>query len=213
MSAETEDDAGPAAAAAARGSGVYITVEGIDGSGKSTVAERLADELGAVLVSEPDDTVWTGEAARAAMRSETGPYTDALLLMADRAEHLHRRVLPALRRGETVVSDRGGDSTHAYQSMRVDCPEPLSWFDAVMAPWDVRPDMTLWLDCPVDEALSRLGPQGDPYERREVLEHAAGVYAELAAREPSRFVRVDASLDPDEVRRRCLDAALEVVRP
>jgi len=182
---------------------MYVTVEGIDGSGKTTLVETLAEENGDYeATSEPTDgRLWTGDAAREAIDRDTSPVTDALLQMADRAEHLHRVVLPALEGDGVIVSDRGSDSTYAYQTRKVAewlDGHPAEWIDAVLDDWDVEPDLTILLDLPVADAVER-GGESDEYEAAERLYATRGIYLSRAAREPDRFVVIDATMGADAV--------------
>lgn len=183
----------------------YVTVEGIDGSGKTTLVEGLVDELDdAVRTAEPDDTMWTGRAVREAMDRETEPWTDALLFCADRAEHLGRTVLPALEAGSTVVSDRGHDSTFAYQAPRLadvsdmDERETRAWLDGVYAPWNVEPDVTLWVDVPVGTALDRMSGE-EKWANRSHLERVRDNYELLYDMNPTRIRWIDGEQEPERV--------------
>jgi len=172
----------------------YITIEGIDGCGKSTLANLLAqDHPDALLTQEPVDGTWTGEAVRTALRRETGPYTDALLFMADRAEHLHGTVRPALEDGRTVISDRSADSTYAYQSLRVDDVDAFEWFDACYEPWDVEPDLTLWIDVEPETAIERVDGE-EKYERLETLREVRKNYKTMNETK-DRYYRIDGEQD------------------
>lgn len=178
--------------------GFYCTVEGLDGAGTTTIAEKLCVHLDDPLPTrEPYDEIWTGRAVREALSRDTAPMTDVFLFMADRAEHLDGFVKPALEDGRTVVSDRGADSTYAYQPERIEnviSRDAFEWLDALYAPWDVRPDVTVYLDVSVDTALERCDGE-EKYEKREFLERARKRYERQARRHPDRFVRVDAEQD------------------
>jgi dTMP kinase len=180
----------------------YVTIEGVDGCGKGTLVEGLRRELGddVVFTREPYEQIWTGEAVREALVSDTADFTDCFLFMADRAEHLRRMVLPALEDGRTVVSDRSADSTYAYQSLRIEdhVANPFAFFDTCYAPWDLEPDLTLYLDVPVDVALDRMDG-GEKYERREFTERVRRNYEVLARMHEHRYVRIDGTLPPEEV--------------
>lgn len=187
--------------------GLYITVEGIDGCGKSTLVDGLRDKFPeARFTEEPKAGLWTGEAVREALVSDTGPFTDALLFMADRAEHLHRLVKPALADGRMVISDRSADSTYAYQARRVETLEPFSWFDACYAPWDVEPDLTIWIDVDPEVAIERV--DGDEkYERVETLREVRDNYERLNMMH-NRYHRVDGEQEPGRVLGEAIDAIL-----
>jgi dTMP kinase len=184
---------------------VLITLEGIDGTGKSTLVRlleaRLAD-LGPVFTREPT-TAWTGEAVRRGIAEEVDPIAEALLFAADHAAHIATVVKPALADGRLVVSDRYSDSRYAYQSVvlagRV--PDPLGWLKALHDGWTVPPDQTFLLVLGVGEAMRRIGTHDrrEHFEKAEVLEKVQAAYIDLAEAEPSRFVLVDAEKEREEI--------------
>jgi len=186
---------------------VLITLEGIDGSGKTTLVtqlqHRLAD-LEPVFTREPT-TAWTGRAVRRGIAEEVDPIAEALLFAADHAAHLASVVRPALALGRAVLSDRYSDSRYAYQSVVLDgrLPEPLAWLRALHDGWTVPPDQTFLLVLPIDQAMRRLGGnhgRREHFEQAEVLERVQAAYMALAEAEPWRFVLVDATKEKREVR-------------
>jgi dTMP kinase len=191
---------------------MYVTVEGVDGAGTTTLVEKLSEVYaGAVFTAEPDDTHFTGETVREALSRETAPVADALLFMADRAEHLEHTVKPALAQGRMVVSDRGHDSTYAYQGHRLAgrMVDPDGWFDTCYAPWNMEPDLTLFLDVSLSTAKERLAGSEDKYEGDEQLLLSAILnYRQMAEDNPHRFRRIDAEQSPDAVRER----AVQIIR-
>ena len=182
-----------------------MTLEGIDGTGKSTLLValkgKLAD-LNPVFTREPGST-WVGEAVRRAVAEQIDPVTEATLFVADHAAHLATVVRPALDNKKLVISDRYSDSRFAYQSVTLDgvIPDPDGWLRAMHNGWSIVPDKTILLVIPVDEALARLaGKTGrEHFERREVLEKVQDRYLAFARMEPSRFVIVDALLEKEEI--------------
>jgi len=184
---------------------VLVTLEGIDGTGKSTLLValkgKLAD-LNPVFTREPGST-WVGEAVRRAVAEQIDPVTEATLFVADHAAHLATVVRPALDNKKLVISDRYSDSRFAYQSVTLDgvIPDPDGWLRAMHNGWSIVPDKTILLVIPVDEALARLaGKTGrEHFERREVLEKVQDRYLAFARMEPSRFVVVDALLEKEEI--------------
>jgi dTMP kinase len=196
---------------------VLVTLEGIDGTGKSTVLaalkEKLAD-LDPVFTREPGAT-WVGESVRRAIAEQIDPITEATLFVADHAAHLATVVRPALAAGKLVISDRYSDSRFAYQSVTLDgvIPEPEKWLQAMHNGWSIVPDKTILLVIPVDDALARLSTKSgrEHFERREILEKVQNRYLEFARAEPDRFVIVDAMLDKDEVARFVGDTIRQVV--
>jgi dTMP kinase len=184
---------------------LLITIEGIDGTGKSTLIaalkEKLAD-LDPVFTREPGAT-WVGEAVRRAIKEQTDPVTEATLFVADHAAHLATCVRPALAQGKLVISDRYTDSRYAYQSVTLDgiVPNPVEWLQAMHNHWSIVPDKTFLLVLSVDAALARLSEKNgrEHFERREVLEKVQNNYLEFARNEPSRFVIVDAQKEKEEI--------------
>jgi len=196
---------------------LLVTLEGIDGTGKSTLLlalkESLAD-LDPVFTREPGAT-WVGESVRRAIAEQIDPITEATLFVADHAAHLATVVRPALAAGKLVISDRYSDSRFAYQAVTLAgvIPEPEKWLRAMHDGWSIVPDKTILLVIPVDDALARLSTKSgrEHFERREVLEKVQNRYLEFARAEPDRFVIVDAMLDKDEVARFVADAIRLVV--
>jgi len=191
---------------------LLVTLEGIDGSGKSTLhaalRELLAD-LDPVFTREPGAT-WVGDAVRRAIAEQTDPVTEATLFVADHAAHLATIVRPALASGKLVISDRYSDSRYAYQSVTLQgiVPEPEQWLRAMHDRWSIVPDRTFLCVLPIDEALTRLKPAGarEHFERREVLEKVQNNYLSYARAEPARFVIVDAMLPPETIAKFVADA-------
>lgn len=183
---------------------MLVTVEGIDGSGKSTLVKGLAAalaDLDPVITREPGAT-WVGEAVRRSIAENDDPMTECLLFIADHAAHLRHVVRPALDAGRVVVSDRYSDSRYAYQAVTLKglLPDPLGWLQAVHAPFTVVPDLTFLCVLPVEAAVTRLKENREHFEEASVLEEVQQNFLALAAAEPERFVLVDAMLPADEVR-------------
>ena len=184
---------------------MLITLEGIDGSGKSSLHTALRELLGdlePVFTREPGAT-WVGEAVRRAIAEQIDPVTEATLFVADHAAHLATVVRPALAEGKIVISDRYSDSRFAYQSVTLQgiIPEPEQWLRAMHDGWTIVPDRTFLCVLPVDDALTRLKPdnQREHFEKRETLEKVQNNYLAYARAEPGRFVVVDALKDREEI--------------
>jgi dTMP kinase len=209
--------------------GTFVVIEGIDGAGSTTQAARLAQAirsrgLPAHVTREPSDgpfgmllrQILTG---RLVVRGETGPRPPgwaslALLFSADRLDHLQAEVLPNLRDGVTVVSDRYYHSTIAYQSLASDDPDAADWIQNVNAKAR-RPDLTVILDVPGSVAARRRATRhgGDElFDHPEFQERLAAFYRSLPTRLPQeRIVLVDGSRSEDEVHAAVL-AAFDAVR-
>jgi dTMP kinase len=198
--------------------GVFVCFEGGEGSGKSTQArllcERLEQEGYAVrLTHEPGDTPVGKELRRIVLSPETGalsPRTEALLYMADKAEHVDTVIQPALERGEVVVTDRYVDSSLAYQGAGrdlavVDLEQVARW-----ATHGLRPNLTIVLDLEQEHGLSRFeGRDRIEMEPLDFLERARASFLRLAAADPDHYLVIDARLAVDEIAEQVLGA----VRP
>jgi dTMP kinase len=190
--------------------GRFIVLEGIDGSGTTTQARRLAEALTAqgqrvCLTAEPS----TGAIGRL-IREQLGATAEArpdrralaLLFAADRLDHVAREIEPALARGETVICDRYVVSSWAYQSL--DCPR--DWVETINrhAPW---PELTLWLDIDVVEAQARIArrhaAEGTPtelFDAPPLQRRVAAAYRQILEETPGPgIVRIDAARSADEV--------------
>ena len=184
---------------------VLITLEGIDGTGKSTLhaalAESLAD-LNPLFTREPGAT-WVGDSVRRAIAEQIDPVTEALLFVADHAAHLATVIRPALAQGQIVISDRYVDSRYAYQLVTLEgvVPQPLAWLQALHNGWTIVPDTTFLFIMPVDAALERLKAKNgrEHFERKEILEKVQKNYLELARADPSRFIIIDALKGKEEI--------------
>ena len=182
--------------------GLFVTIEGIDRSGKSTQARRLADALGALLVREPGGTP-AGERIRELLKDpgvSISPRTEALLFAAARAELVEQVIRPALEDGRTVVSDRFLDSSLAYQGHARELGEDEVRRINDWATAGTTPDLTVLLEIDPAEAAQRAGAT-DRFEDEglELQQRVAQAYDRMAAAEPGRWVRIDAARPEDEV--------------
>jgi dTMP kinase len=186
----------------------FVTFEGIEGSGKSTQARRLAAEVGQrlLLTHEPGATN-LGQAIRAWLldrsRTPVAPWTELLLFCADRAQHVDEVIRPALAHGQIVIADRFSDSTLAYQGYGrgLDLKTVRSLCQA--AEQGLRPQLTLLFDLPVTTGLARAGRRGQAdrmeAESIEFHERVRQGFLDLARQEADRFVVLDALASADEI--------------
>ncbi|GAA0207972.1 dTMP kinase [Halobaculum roseum] len=181
---------------------MLLTLEGLDGSGKTTAWEALRPAYpDATFTREPTDS-WYGDAVRRSLGDDdTDPLADLFCFVADHADHLSRVVRPALSDGDLVISDRYTDSRYAYQAATLadtDLERPLEYIRGVHGAFTREPDATIYLDVDPETAAARAGAT-DKYERVSFLSEVQSNYERLIDAEPERFVRVDAGRSPEEV--------------
>ncbi|CAN5299665.1 hypothetical protein BH20ACT3_BH20ACT3_09930 [soil metagenome] len=194
------------------GVGRFVVFEGGEASGKSTQARLLAERWGAELTFEPGDSE-LGSRLRAILldpaTGELDPRAEALLMVADRAQHVATRIRPALMRGRDVVCDRYVGSSIAYQGygrqLGAEAVAALSAF----ATEDLSPDLVVLLDVAPEVAIGRLGATTSP-DRLEAAgddfhQRVAQGYRELAAADPTRWTVIDGRGSVEEVAARVKD--------
>jgi dTMP kinase len=190
---------------------MLITLEGLDGSGKSSCVELLRTEVNAVFTREPTDS-WYGEAVQRSIDDDKAdPMAELFLYVADHAAHLNRTVEPALADGTTVISDRYSDSRFAYQGATLAnrLPDSLAYVKDIHEPWTRAPDATIYLDVDAATAAERSGAT-NKFETEQYLEVVRENYERLIDAEPERFVRVDATQSQESVQAEVL-AAVETL--
>jgi dTMP kinase len=182
--------------------GLFVTFEGTEGSGKTTQTELLGEWLASrnpVVVREPGGTE-LGEQIRDVLlyrALDIDPEAEMYLFMASRRQLIAEAITPALDQGQVVIADRYHDSTLAYQGGARGLP-------TVWPPTFPKPDITFLLEGPVEAGLGRheaAGKSKDRMEQESIDFHrkVADAYARLAAAEPSRFVRLDATGSRDSI--------------
>jgi dTMP kinase len=188
--------------------GVFVCFEGGEGAGKSTQARSLAARLEehgfhALLTFEPGDTPVGKELRRIVLDPATGELSDrteALLYAADKAEHVDTVVIPALERGEVVITDRYVDSTLAYQgagrTLAADEVEGV----ARWATRDLRPHLTVVLDLEPEHGLGRFAERDRiEGESREFHERVRAAFLAMATADPDHYLVVDAHRPADDI--------------
>ena len=201
--------------------GVFITFEGGDGSGKSTQVALLADELrsqgySVVATREPGGTA-IAEKIRDVLldpaNHEMGDRTEALLFAAGRAEHVHHLIRPAITRGDVVISDRFMDSSVVYQGMGRGLGAPDVMGLNMWATDNLRPDLTIILDVDAGFGLDRVGnkdriEQASPEMHNKVRQG----FLQLAAADPQRYLVIDASQTVEAIAAEVLERVEELLR-
>lgn len=181
-----------------------VAVEGVDASGKSTQARLLAESLGAVLTFQFGATGVGSEVRRMLLDPDNDALddrTEALLIVADKAQHVAEVVGPALRAGRHVVTDRFTASTLAYQGYGrgLDLAELKTMLR--FATTGIEPDLNLLLDIPLDLASRRLGPSLDRFESAGdgFLDRVRAGYLAMAGADPAGWAVVDGDGSVDDV--------------
>jgi dTMP kinase len=198
--------------------GRFISFEGIDGAGKSTHIEALADAFRAqgrvvALTREPGGTALAEKLRSIFLHDAMDGLTEALLVFAARRDHLLQVIEPALARGEVVLCDRFTDATFAYQGGgRGFDLQVLSYLEQQVqtvtgqgAHFLREPELTLWFDLPPETAALRLAgarvPDKFEAQPAEFFRRVAAGYAQRMDESPQRFVRIDANQSVEQVRR------------
>ena len=201
-------------------SGRFITLEGVDGAGKSTHLQFIADAVGAasgrhvIVTREPGGTDLAEKLRDAVLTHPMAPIVETLLLVAARADHVARVIRPALEAGSWVVCDRFLDATVAYQGAGKGVPLELIEELGQAAHPGLRPDRTLVFDCSYEVARERLSASGrklDRFERedRAFFERVRAAYLAAAKAEPERVRVIDAAAPVGQIRK-SLQKALEI---
>jgi len=184
--------------------GRFIAFEGGEGCGKSTQAGLLAERLGAVLTREPGGTAVGGLVRRLLLDPATEGLdhrAEALLMAADRAQHVAEVVRPALEAGRHVVTDRYAGSSIAYQGYGRELPVDEVRALSRWATADLWPDLVVVLDVPADVTARRLGSSLDRFEREDDEFHTRVLegFLSQAAADPDRWVVLDGTAAVEEV--------------
>ncbi len=206
--------------------GKFITLEGIDGSGKSTQLRLLAEKLRAagvdvVTTSEPGGTP-LGRALREAFletEENVAPMAELLLFAADRAQHVEFLIKPALRENRVVISDRYADATFAYQGAGRGFDEQTVTRVIELATGGLMPDLTLFFDISIDSAVGRMRardqrqakPNRMDFESGEFYSRVRDAYLRLAERDKSRFRVIDAEGSAEQIHSQVMTLVYEVL--
>ncbi len=213
--------------------GIFITLEGLDGSGKTTQIKRLAKWLAlhgleTVLTRQPGGTP-TGDRIRALLLDSRGtgiaPMTEMALMFADRAQAIAEVILPALESGKVVLCDRFTDSTEAYQGGGRELgSEPVLALHKLIC-GNLQPDLTLLLLTDLEPSLERarnrnqridenIGPDENRFELEQEAFHRRvwEKYHEIATREPNRVILIEGELSIDKVHERIVEAVAKLLK-
>lgn len=196
--------------------GKLITIEGIDGTGKSSITKMLKNKFpNAVFTKEPTNS-WIGKAVKKSIESKTNPLAELFLFLADHAGHITKVIRPALDEGKIVISDRYSDSRYAYQGATLSgmFKDAVEWIQSLHESWTIVPDLTILLTIDPSIAVSRCGIRGNhtKFEKIEFLKRVQKNFLKLAKREPTRFVVIDAGKELEVVEKEVESAIKEFLK-
>lgn len=206
--------------------GKFITFEGIDGSGKSTQLRMLADTLrergvDILVTREPGGTPLGRRLREAFLETEetVAPMAELLSFAADRAQHVEFLIKPSIADGRIVISDRYADATFAYQGAGRGFPEEQVNSVIELATGGLKPDLTLFFDITVEEAIRRMNVRDAAYAKRNRMdEETAEFYARvresylgIASREPERFKIIEAGRTVEAIHADVVEIVTQIV--
>jgi dTMP kinase len=188
-----------------KSNGLFIVIEGIDGTGKSTQVKRLGEWFAAsgrevVLSREPTDFPWGKKLRASASTGRLSPEDELQYFLNDRRQHVEELISPSLAAGKVVILDRYYFSSMAYQGSRGFDPQEIRRLNEAFAP---VPDFLLILDLDVDEALVRIGVRdetADEFEKRDNLERCREIFLSLRDEPFARVISASGSQDEISVK-------------
>jgi dTMP kinase len=199
--------------------GKFITLEGMDGAGKSTHIPDIVNQIKTygqtvVCTREPGGTPLAEELREILLHRDMHAETETLLMFAARREHIEQVIAPAISRGDCVISDRFTDATYAYQSGAKSVPvEKIN----ILESWvqrDLQPDITLLFDVPVEVSLQRLALAREPdkFERESAVffEKLRSAYLARAKQDPARFRIINGNQALEKVKKEVKVAIEEI---
>ncbi len=203
--------------------GLFITFEGVEGAGKTTnieyIAEKIIDAGHEILLTREPGGTELGEAIRELLISKDFPEmhhnTELLLMFAARAEHLQRKIIPALEQGKWVLCDRFTDATYAYQGAGRDIDQNNIRALENLVQGSLRPDYTFLFDIDADIGLARAKSRGetDRFEQQHIdfFNRVRSQYLTMAEENPSRYRIVQAQFDLDTVQKQIDDLLSQIL--
>jgi len=194
----------------------FVTFEGIDGSGKSTISKGVYEKLkkegyDAILTFEPTDTE-LGKIVKKCIEENYDPVVTTFAFIADRIQHV-REIKKWVKDNKIVLCDRYADSTYAYQAVQLEdiIENPIKWLKELHDRFIIKPELTFLCVLDVDRALCRIKNREKlvSFERKEFLEKVQKNYLRLASLERERFVMIDASKSVNKLVDECIVKILE----
>jgi len=176
--------------------GILITLEGIDGTGKSSISKMLMKRFPEATFTREPTQSWIGKAVKRSIDADGDPLAELFLFVADHAEHIAKVIRPALAEGKIVFSDRYSDSRYAYQGVTLsdNFEDAVEWVRGIHRGWTVVPDMTILFTIDPEVAVLRCGVRGEKtkFEKLGFLKKVQDNFLRLSREEPHRFVIIDA---------------------
>lgn len=206
--------------------GKFITFEGIDGSGKSTQLRMLADTLRErgvdfLVTREPGGTPLGRRLREAFLETEetVAPMAELLSFAADRAQHVEFLIKPSMADGRVVISDRYADATFAYQGAGRGFTEEQVNSVIALATGGLKPDLTLFFDITVEEAIRRMSVRPEAHAKRNRMDEETSefygrvreAYLGIASREPERFKIIEAGRSVEAIHADVLETVAELI--
>ncbi len=207
--------------------GKFITFEGIDGSGKSTQLRMLSGNLrsrgvNVITTCEPGGTPLGRRLREAFLETEetVAPMAELLSFAADRAQHVEFLIKPSIADGRVVISDRYADATFAYQGAGRGFPEDKVLQVIELATGGLKPDLTLFFDIPVEEAIRRMRIRDASQAKKNRMDEETAdfysrvrtAYLRIADSEPERFKIIDAVGSVEEIQARVVDVVSAIIK-
>jgi len=194
----------------------FVTFEGIDGSGKSTISKEVYDRLKrmgyrVILTFEPTDTE-LGKIVKKCIEENYDPIVTTFAFIADRIQHV-KKIRKWIEENKMVLCDRYVDSTYAYQAVQLEniIENPIRWLKELHDRFILKPDLTFLCLLDVDKALERIKGRRKliSFERKDFLKKVQKNYLHLASLEKERFVLLDTSRSIEEIVEECVDKILK----
>lgn len=207
--------------------GKFLTFEGIDGSGKSTQLRMLSGNLrsrgvNVITTREPGGTPLGRRLREAFLETEENiaPMAELLSFAADRAQHVEFLIKPSVAEGRVVISDRYADATFAYQGAGRGFPEDKVLQVIELATGGLKPDLTLFFDIPVREAMQRMSIRDEALAKKNRMDEETAdfysrvrdAYLRIAEMEPERFKIVDAVGSVEEIQARVVAVVSTIIK-
>lgn len=197
--------------------GKLITIEGIDGSGKSSICKLLQEDkefINFKFTREPTDT-WIGDTVNYALKNDTDQIAELMLFLADHAQHIATTIRPALINGVHIISDRYSASRCAYQgvTLKNKIDDPVKWIQNLHNGWTINPDFTILLDLDPEKAVQRCDKRGEisKFEKIEFLKQVRCNFLTLAEENPTIYTVVNANQNLNDVKEEIVKLILDCI--